>query len=273
VDGDRFEFLLRALTMTPTRRGVAHFLCGLGFAGLVRPDEADAKRKRRKKKGKKKSRNKMFTQPPPSPEPVSSPPAADEPPPAPEPPLPPCVGTCTGKTCGDDGCGVSCGACAGGSVCAGGQCVAACCAEGTSCLEEYCTCATGGGDFCSCPAGDVICNGAGCCLAGDACIAPIDVFDGERRTCFTQTCHAGNDVCQNEFAFCGSGPPGSCGCVTHSDGSPLCAVMPPPDEHYCPEFNECDEDGDCPADHVCANVDCCNSGVEPFVGRCVTPCS
>ena len=35
----------------------------------------------------------------------------------------PCVPNCPGKECGDDGCGGSCGDCAPGDVCAGGQCV------------------------------------------------------------------------------------------------------------------------------------------------------
>ncbi len=30
----------------------------------------------------------------------------------------PCVGNCAGKTCGDDGCGGSCGTCASGQLCA-----------------------------------------------------------------------------------------------------------------------------------------------------------
>jgi hypothetical protein len=45
VNGDRFELLLRALSITPTRRGVARFLGGLGAA--------EAKRNSRKKQGKR----------------------------------------------------------------------------------------------------------------------------------------------------------------------------------------------------------------------------
>jgi V8-like Glu-specific endopeptidase len=39
-------------------------------------------------------------------------------------PPPTCTPSCGTKTCGDDGCGGTCGTCAGGSTCSAGQCVA-----------------------------------------------------------------------------------------------------------------------------------------------------
>ena len=40
---------------------------------------------------------------------------------------PPCTPDCSGKTCGDDGCGGSCGTCSSGYSCSGGSCVAGAC--------------------------------------------------------------------------------------------------------------------------------------------------
>ena len=266
MNPDGFERFLRGLNDATPRRGVMRLLAGLGGMGLFGHFEVEAKRKKkkRKKNDQKKWKKEEETFSPPAP------PASPPPPPAPPPP-PICVGSCTGKRCGDDGCGGTCGPCSGGSVCEGGQCVAACCLAGTSCVDGYCTCSTSGSDFCSCPAGDVICHGASCCLAEDTCIAPVDCFDGDTCACSTQTCGAVNDVCRQEFAFCGSGAPGSCGCFTRADGSPFCATMPV--GHYSPEFNECSGDDECGDGEVCANVGCCNPGVLPFVGRCVTPCA
>jgi hypothetical protein len=251
-----FDVFIRWAAAATSRRGVAGALAALilggGWNSVLLVGNASAKKRGKKKKKRKKDKK---TSPP---------------------PLQPsgCVGNCAGKACGDDGCGVSCGFCAGGSVCDGGQCVAACCAAGTMCSDGYCTCSSSTSDFCSCPAGDVICNGAGCCQAQDTCIAPIECFDGWICACSTATCGAGNDVCQSEFAFCGSGPPGSCGCFTRADGTPFCGTMPA--GHFCSTpsgHSECSSDTECGDGEVCANVGCCNPSVLPFAGRCVTPCA
>jgi hypothetical protein len=246
---------LRSLVAGLTRRGIVQLTIVSAIAGLndvlgmagVGADKRKKQRRNRQKKRKK---------------------------PSPPPPLATCLRSCAGKRCGEDGCGGSCGACAGGSVCDRGQCVAACCAAGTFCSDGYCMCSDSSSDFCSCPAGDVICQGAGCCQAEDMCITPTECFDGEICTCATQTCGAGNDVCREEFAFCGSGPIGSCGCFTRADGTAFCATMP--SGHFCSTpsgHSECSSDAECGDDEVCANVGCCNPSVLPFAGRCVTPCA
>ncbi len=64
---------------------------------------------------------------------------------------PPCDPVCTGKQCGDDGCGGSCGTCAAGESCnADGQCVAGCApsCEGKVCGSDGC-----GGSCGDCAAG------------------------------------------------------------------------------------------------------------------------
>ena len=269
------DALARGLAGDATRRGIVTGLASALLSAVplsLVGDLAGARRKHKRKKRKKKQPGAV-----PVPPPLLESPPTPPPPPSP----PPCVGSCAGRVCGDDGCGASCGTCAGAATCENGQCLcpppnqcgADCCDGPPSCFEDHCTCVGSGVNFCSCPADATLCdNGVGCCLAQDTCIAPIECAVSDSCTCATQTCNAGNDVCQFEFAFCGSGPLGTCGCFIHASSSPLCAIMPPPDESHCPEMSECDEDGDCDDGDVCANVGCCNPSVLPFVGRCVTPC-
>ena len=54
-----------------------------------------------------------------------------------------CTGDCSGRGCGDDGCGGSCGTCTTGLSCEDGQCYAyATCAEAFQCAA---LCIAGGG--------------------------------------------------------------------------------------------------------------------------------
>ena len=79
-----------------TRRAVSGMLAGCGLASVF-GNEADAKKKkRRKKKGKG----------------------------SPKPTPPTCKPTCGNRTCGEDGCGGSCGTCGAGTICEDGQCLA-----------------------------------------------------------------------------------------------------------------------------------------------------
>jgi hypothetical protein len=104
VDGQQFDDLVR--TLSYSRR----WLLGLGTALGLAPFHADAKRRKKKKKKKNKTS--------------------------------PCQPQCSGRTCGADGCGGSCGGCSGEFVCTAGTC--------------------------RCPAGESTC-GAGCCGACQAC--------------------------------------------------------------------------------------------------------
>ena len=74
-----------------------------------------------------------------------------------------CTPNCTGKTCGSDGCGGSCGVCASGSVCnASGQCATNCTPNctGKTCGSDGC------GGSCGICALGYVCNGNGVCVAG-----------------------------------------------------------------------------------------------------------
>ena len=138
----------------------------------------------------------------------------------------PCVSDCAGKTCGDDGCGGTCGTCTGaGEVCttAGACCVPNCtdksCGDdgcgGTcgACADtEYCTdagvCAT-----CSC--GDQDCGYDKCdnaCGANDGACAASQYCDATShcQTCSCTGRECGGDGCGNGCGICATGK----GCST-----------------------------------------------------------
>jgi hypothetical protein len=70
-----------------------------------------------------------------------------------------CTPTCSGKACGDDGCGGSCGSCASGSCDASGQCGSSCTptCSGKACGDDGC-----GGSCGSCASGS--CDASGQCV-------------------------------------------------------------------------------------------------------------
>jgi MYXO-CTERM domain-containing protein len=75
-----------------------------------------------------------------------------------------CTPVCTGKQCGDDGCGGSCGTCEAGKSCTNGQCGAAQCqpaCTGKQCGDDGC-----GGSCGTCGAGQICLQGQ--CSGGDA---------------------------------------------------------------------------------------------------------
>jgi endoglucanase len=73
-----------------------------------------------------------------------------------------CTPDCSGKVCGNDGCGGSCGSCAGGQTCnTSGQCVASCT---PNCAGKVC-----GNDGCGGSCGT--CTGAQACNASGQCVA------------------------------------------------------------------------------------------------------
>jgi hypothetical protein len=79
-----------------------------------------------------------------------------------------CTPNCAGKTCGDDGCGGSCGACAVNQTCQGGTCVCACPPDQV-CLGNG-SCATvcfGEGCTGSCDCGELSAEGPQHCIPDD----------------------------------------------------------------------------------------------------------
>jgi hypothetical protein len=106
MDHDRFDALARRLSGILSRRGALVGLASAVFTALPltldSEDAAAGKKGRRKKKGRRQRNRRSQRQD-----------------------IPPVVCTphCTGKTCGDDGCGGSCGDCRADQVCQDGTCV------------------------------------------------------------------------------------------------------------------------------------------------------
>lgn len=98
MESDRFDQLTARLAAPLSRRRSVGLLGLLGLGSTVAHDETDAKKKKKKKKKGNKTKKPTTT------------------------PTPPCTPQCGPGTCGDDGCGGSCGACDGELVCRGGRC-------------------------------------------------------------------------------------------------------------------------------------------------------
>src|SRR5262245_8462867 len=103
MDASRFDTLSRALARGHSRRGLAWLLGTFALAGpqvLLGMTEATAKKNHKKKRRRRGS------------------------PPSPPPPPAPCIPTCSGRVCGDDGCGGTCGfPCDPCQMCQDGRCV------------------------------------------------------------------------------------------------------------------------------------------------------
>ncbi|MFO0677972.1 MAG: hypothetical protein U0169_15660 [Polyangiaceae bacterium] len=112
-----------------------------------------------------------------------------------------CVPSCNGKTCGDDGCGGSCGACTSPASCtSGGTCCAPAC-SGKTCGDDGC------GGSCGTCTGTQTCNASGSC---EVCVPKCD-----GKTC-------GSDGCGGSCGSCPFGQSctsdGTCACVPKCSG-------------------------------------------------------
>jgi peptidoglycan/xylan/chitin deacetylase (PgdA/CDA1 family) len=102
--------------------------------------------------------------------------------------VPTCTPSCSGKVCGDNGCGGSCGTCAGGTACnASGQCQSTCT---PSCSGKVC--------------GDNGCGGScGTCASGTACNASGQCQSTCTPSCSGKVC--GDNGCGGSCGTCASG--------------------------------------------------------------------
>jgi len=125
-----------------------------------------------------------------------------------------CVPFCTGKECGDDGCGGLCGWCPGGYDCDGGKCVCI-----PDCANKECG-SDGCGNLCgACPPG-FQCTDYGKCYCAPDCVAKECGDDGcgglcgfcqpgkeyctENGNCLSFNCKPGQMDCDgNEILLCG----------------------------------------------------------------------
>jgi formylglycine-generating enzyme required for sulfatase activity len=115
----------------------------------------------------------------------------------------PCVPACGGKTCGNDGCGGSCGTCQNGSVCSGGLCV--CTPQdhrvcSGSAVYWADSCGVVGAKVEDCPYG---CQVGTCLPCVPACTGKCCGIDGCGGTCGS---------CTSPQSCLASG---ACGCVAH----------------------------------------------------------
>jgi|GEM_PF-935412 len=149
-----------------------------------------------------------------------------------------CVPDCSGKVCGDDGCGGICGGCAADEECNAGQCVPGTCVP--QCDGKTC-----GPDGCSgscgeCPAGD-FCNATGQCVT-------LCVPDCDGKTC-------GTDGCGGSCGECAAGQFCDAGVCTDSC-TPVC------------DGKSCGDDGCGSSCGVCADGQICTDA-----GQCVDECT
>ncbi len=135
-----------------------------------------------------------------------------------------CVPQCSGKACGDDGCGGSCGACGALQSCnASNQCVCAPQCSGKTCGPDGC-----GGSCGACQSGQA-CSTAGRCACQPSCTGKTCGSDGCGGSC--GTC-AGTNVCstagqcqacQPSCSGKSCGPDGCGGTCGTCSGTQLCA--------------------------------------------------
>lgn len=198
----------------------------------------------------------------------------------------PCVPTCTGVECGDDGCGGSCGSCESGFACnEWGQCLSTCVPDcsGKTCGDNGCGSTCG-----NCPSpwvclafsccmpqcDDAVCGDDGCgrtcgsCEAGQVCV------DG---ACCTQLCgglECGSDGCGGSCGACDAGwtcKEGLCECV------PSCLGRECGSDGCGGSCGSCDAGQDCTGGHCdctpdCVGKECGDDGCAATCGLCQSEC-
>lgn len=200
-----------------------------------------------------------------------------------------CIPKCGGKECGLDGCGGTCGACAGDQVCVSQQCISPVC-PGYSGTEPCCKtddpCGWGGDAVCDCggtcpwDSGDCpncvsICSfaecgpdgcGASCgtcspefeCVGGECKPGPCPGYEGNDPCCkVDDPCNQIFDFkCQCGFECSWDVPDCTLACESEEGCQP-----PPPCESNC-DNQECGWDGcfgtcgECPGDQSCVDGQC-----------------
>ncbi len=176
-----------------------------------------------------------------------------------------CTPSCAGKQCGDDGCGGSCGTCPAGQTCEAGTCVGAGCGAdpGMTCLGS---CGSAGSGGCWC---DETCEDFGdCCPDFEACCPDLCTPD-----CFLKEC--GDDGCGGSCGTCPAGK--TCDAFGQCVGcTPSCAGMQCGDDGCggscgtCPTGYTCSASGQCvlTCTPSCAGKQCGDDGCGGTCGSC-----
>ena len=174
MEFDRFSSLRRSLESTPARRDILRALAGIGLSLSAMQLSGAVEAKGKKKKKGKKHRGQQGP---------GRDPGNNQSPPPPKPPR--CTPDCNGKTCGDDGCGGTCGTCPGTQdVCQNGHCICVPqCAPANACGANGCngSCGTCAGPTCQ-----------GTTLTTNECrtgvCTPVQTNCGAGQRCFQDAC-------------------------------------------------------------------------------------
>jgi hypothetical protein len=225
MDFDRFDALARSVIVSGSRRHALALAVGGVLTPLLACDEAGAhdplkKCKKINDQGKRKQCLKKAKK-------HAAQHAADQAPSAPV-----CTPSCTGRSCGDDGCGGSCGPCSGGS-CDAGTCL---CPDGTS------------------------------CVAGQACQATM-----EGVICFPQgICAASTEgsLCQPAFTVCDRDGTGDCSCIRSAEGNIVCVQR----NSMTACAHGCNASTDCEPGLACVDISGCCGGLPAGSMTCMAPC-
>jgi hypothetical protein len=166
-----------------------------------------------------------------------------------------CTPSCEGASCGDDGCGGSCGACEEGDMCADGACACAPQCDGKDCGDDGC------GAVCGECSGQDVCE-AGVCVCTPDCSTAMCGGDGCGGSC--GAC-ATDNVCSGGVCV-GPCTPGDTRCnvgsieVCNPDGETWSAIA------TCAGDTPCFEGACCTP--VCDGVSCGSDGCGGSCGGC-----
>jgi len=197
-----------------------------------------------------------------------------------------CMGDCTDKECGKDGCWGDCGQCGGNEECTDGECTCladsllcdgVCCVAGEVCAEDVCCAPDCKGKAC----GEDGCGGiCGQCNNNEECTDGVcgciqdsvlcnDICCQMDQVCFDESCCAidcdgkncGIDGCGGACGECGDNEEcleGTCGCVQDSDQC---------EDTCCPVGQVCFDEACCTLD--CDAKECGGDGCGGSCGECL----
>ncbi len=203
-----------------------------------------------------------------------------------------CVPVCTGKQCGDDGCGGECGTCSGGKVCEAGTCACAAKDHKACCDSAVCwfdSCGAQGENVANCPFGckDTVCEACvpqcpGMVCGDDGCgkdcgTCAVGKCDGLKWTpaaaCADGSCQAGQTQNCDDTNPCTTDacdPKAGCSHVVSGDGTmcvaPSCSALTFTSARTCLSgqctggggTTNCNDGNTCTADNcttsMCTNV-------------------
>lgn len=180
-----------------------------------------------------------------------------------------CQPDCTGKECGDDGCGENCGGCQNGMSCQNGDCLVICGDSDCDSSETQCSCPSDCGNCPGCCSGDDCSSGTSdveCGIEGETC---AQCLEGE--TCQDQVCvvRCGDSRCALGDENCQSCP-SDCGICC---GNAICELAFGEDCTTCPLDCGCEACGEACESGECRFVgcdgkDCGDDGCQGTCGSC-----